>query len=131
MDKWEGPVQAPARYNLKPFADKETYEAMDELAKLQNKSAHQLAIEVIRNFVAAQQNGKSEWVIWDIAAAAALSANQIVGLFLTCYCLVISGTDEIWVFEIILYSSIGIVLACTGSEFSLNYCELFCPNFLC
>ncbi|XWS73566.1 hypothetical protein CRYUN_Cryun02cG0140100 [Craigia yunnanensis] len=63
MDKWEGPVQAPARYNLKPFADKETYEAMDELAKVQNKSAHQLAIEVIRNFVAAQKNGKSEPVI--------------------------------------------------------------------
>ncbi|XVF47373.1 hypothetical protein PTKIN_Ptkin03bG0103900 [Pterospermum kingtungense] len=60
VDKWEGPVQTPARYNLKVFADKETYEAVDELAKMQNKSAHQLAIEVIRNFVAAQQNGKSE-----------------------------------------------------------------------
>lgn len=78
MDKWEGPEQAPARYNLKLFADKETYEAMDELAKLQSKSAHQLAIEVIRNFVAAQQNGKSEWVIWDITAAAALPTDQIV-----------------------------------------------------
>ncbi|XP_017603489.1 sulfite reductase [ferredoxin], chloroplastic-like [Gossypium arboreum] len=64
VDKWEGVVQTPpARYNLKLFADKETYEAMDELAKLQNKSAHQLAIEVIRNFVASQQNGKSERVI--------------------------------------------------------------------
>ncbi|KAK6925619.1 Nitrite/Sulfite reductase ferredoxin-like domain [Dillenia turbinata] len=60
VDKWEGPVQAPARYNLKLFADKETYEAMDSLAKLQNKNAHQLAMEVIRNYVAAQQNGKSE-----------------------------------------------------------------------
>ncbi|KAE8677212.1 hypothetical protein F3Y22_tig00111542pilonHSYRG00148 [Hibiscus syriacus] len=60
VDKWEGPVQSPARYNLKPFTDKETYEAMEELAKLQNKTAHQLAMEVIRNFVAAQQNGKSE-----------------------------------------------------------------------
>ncbi|MBA0669072.1 hypothetical protein Goklo_001925, partial [Gossypium klotzschianum] len=60
VDKWEGPVQSPVRYNLKPFADKETYEAMEELAKLQNKSPHQLAMEVIRNFVAAQQNGKSE-----------------------------------------------------------------------
>ncbi|KAE8700262.1 Sulfite reductase [Hibiscus syriacus] len=59
VNKWEGPVQAP-RYNLKLFADKQTYEAMEELAKLQNKSAHQLAIEVIRTFVAAQQNGRSE-----------------------------------------------------------------------
>lgn len=75
MDKWEGVVQTPpARYNLKLFADKETYEAMDELAKLQNKNAHQLAIEVIRNFVASQQNGKSERVIWEtIAAASTLS----------------------------------------------------------
>ncbi|KAL5766523.1 hypothetical protein ACOSP7_017140 [Xanthoceras sorbifolium] len=60
VDKWEGPVKATSRYNLRLFADKETYEAVDELAKLQNKTAHQLAIEVIRNFVAAQQNGKSE-----------------------------------------------------------------------
>ena len=79
VDKWEGPEQTPARYNLKLFADKETYEAVDELAKLQNKSAHQLAIEVIRNFVAAQQNGKSERVIWEIAAAS-LSTGQIVGV---------------------------------------------------
>lgn len=49
-----------SRYNLKLFADKETYEAMDKLARLQNKSAHQLSIEVIREFVASQQNGKSE-----------------------------------------------------------------------
>lgn len=60
VDKWEGVVEAPSRYNLKLFADKETYEAIDELAKLQNKSAHQLAMEVVRNYVAAQQNGKSE-----------------------------------------------------------------------
>ncbi|KAL4334401.1 hypothetical protein GQ457_07G036570 [Hibiscus cannabinus] len=60
VDKWEGAVQAPTKYTLKLFADKETYQAMEELAKLQSKSAHQLAIEVIRNFVAAQQNGKSE-----------------------------------------------------------------------
>lgn len=51
---------AASRKNLKLFADTETYEAMDSLARLQNKSAHQLAIEVIRNFVASQQNGKSE-----------------------------------------------------------------------
>lgn len=51
---------APARYNLKLFADKETYEAVDKLAKLQNRNAHQLAMEVIRNFVASQQNGKGE-----------------------------------------------------------------------
>ncbi|KAJ0020155.1 hypothetical protein Pint_31055 [Pistacia integerrima] len=60
VEKWEGPLRASPRHNLKLFADKETYEAMDDLAKLQNKSAHQLAIEVIRNFVAAQQNGKGE-----------------------------------------------------------------------
>ncbi|XP_030520820.1 sulfite reductase [ferredoxin], chloroplastic [Rhodamnia argentea] len=60
VDKWDGVVKAPARYNLKLFADKETYEAMEELAELQDKSAHQLAIEVVRNFVAAQQNGKAE-----------------------------------------------------------------------
>lgn len=51
---------AASRYNLKLFADKETYEAMDNFARMQNKSAHQLAIEVIRNYVASQQNGKSE-----------------------------------------------------------------------
>lgn len=60
VDKWEGVVEAPSRYNLKLFADKETYEAIDELAKLQNKNAHQLAMEVVRNYVAVQQNGKSE-----------------------------------------------------------------------
>lgn len=60
VEKWDGPVIAPARYNLKLFADKDTYEAMDDLAKLQNKNAHQLAMEVIRNYVAAQQNGRNE-----------------------------------------------------------------------
>ncbi|KAL6202777.1 hypothetical protein ACLB2K_026482 [Fragaria x ananassa] len=60
VDKWEGPEVAPTRYNLKLFADKETYEAVDQLAKLQDKTAHQLAMDVIRNFVASQQNGKSE-----------------------------------------------------------------------
>uniref|UniRef100_A0A385NFP2 Sulfite reductase [ferredoxin], chloroplastic n=1 Tax=Medicago sativa TaxID=3879 RepID=A0A385NFP2_MEDSA len=61
IEKWEGPVVAPTRHNLKLFTDKETYEAMDGLAKLQNKSAHQLAIEVIRNYVASNQNGKGEF----------------------------------------------------------------------
>lgn len=60
MDKWDGVVTWPARYNLRLFADKATYEAMEELGRLQDKSAHQLAIEVVRNFVAAQQNGKGE-----------------------------------------------------------------------
>ncbi|XP_057953436.1 sulfite reductase [ferredoxin], chloroplastic [Malania oleifera] len=59
VDKWEGPMESSSRHNLKLFADRETYEAMDELAKLENKNAHQLAMEVIRNYVAAQQNGKS------------------------------------------------------------------------
>ncbi|XP_011621631.2 sulfite reductase [ferredoxin], chloroplastic isoform X2 [Amborella trichopoda] len=58
VDKWEGPVPSSSRFNLKLFADRETYEAMDELAKLQNKNAHQLAMEIIRNYVASQQNGK-------------------------------------------------------------------------
>ncbi|XP_004505623.1 sulfite reductase [ferredoxin], chloroplastic [Cicer arietinum] len=61
IEKWEGPVVAPSRHNLKLFTDKETYEAIDELAKLQNKTAHQLAIEVIRNYVASNQNGKGEF----------------------------------------------------------------------
>lgn len=59
VDKWEGLPELPPRYNLKLFSDKETYEAMEDLAKLQDKTAHQLAIEVIRNFVSSQQNGKS------------------------------------------------------------------------
>ncbi|XP_058106648.1 sulfite reductase [ferredoxin], chloroplastic-like [Magnolia sinica] len=49
VEKWEGTAKAPARFNLKLFADKDTYEAMDELAKLQNKTAYQLAMEVICN----------------------------------------------------------------------------------
>ncbi|XP_058730334.1 sulfite reductase [ferredoxin], chloroplastic [Vicia villosa] len=61
IEKWEGPVVAPtARHNLKLFTDKETYEAMDGLAKLQNKNAHQLAMEVVRNYIASNQNGKGE-----------------------------------------------------------------------
>ncbi|KAF9596059.1 hypothetical protein IFM89_006986 [Coptis chinensis] len=60
VDTWDGIVEAPSRFNLKLFTDKETFEAMDDLAKLQNKNAHQLAMEVVRNYVAAQQNGKGE-----------------------------------------------------------------------
>lgn len=60
VEKWEGLVERSSRSNLKLFVDKETYEAMDSLAKLQNKNIHQLAMEVIRNFVAAEQNDKSE-----------------------------------------------------------------------
>ncbi|CDP14606.1 unnamed protein product [Coffea canephora] len=60
VDKWEGVPESSTRYNLKLFADRETYEAMDELARVQDKTAHQLAMEVIRGFVASQQNGKSE-----------------------------------------------------------------------
>ncbi|CAK8576945.1 unnamed protein product [Lathyrus sativus] len=59
IEKWEGPV-VTTRHNLKLFTDKETYEAMDGLAKLQNKNAHQLAIEVVRNYIASNQNGKGE-----------------------------------------------------------------------
>lgn len=60
VEKWEGLVERSSRSNLKLFVDKETYEAMDSLAKLQNKNVHQLAMEVISNFVHSQQNGKSE-----------------------------------------------------------------------
>lgn len=60
VEKWEGLVERSSRSNLKLFVDKETYEAMDSLAKLQNKNVHQLAMEVISNFVDSQQNGKSE-----------------------------------------------------------------------
>ncbi|KAJ0973611.1 hypothetical protein J5N97_015576 [Dioscorea zingiberensis] len=60
VEKWDGLPESVSRMNLKLFADRQTYEAMDELARLQNKTAHQLAMEVIRNYVSAQQNGKSE-----------------------------------------------------------------------
>ncbi|KAK4407409.1 Sulfite reductase 1 [ferredoxin], chloroplastic [Sesamum angolense] len=60
VDKWEGIPLAPTRYNLKLFADKETYESVDNLARLQDKSAHELAMEIIRNYVASHQNGKIE-----------------------------------------------------------------------
>ncbi|KAG6471760.1 sulfite reductase [ferredoxin], chloroplastic-like isoform X1 [Zingiber officinale] len=56
VERWEGPVEPASRFNLKLFADRQTFEAMAELAKQQNKSAHQLAMEVIRNYVAAQGN---------------------------------------------------------------------------
>lgn len=59
VDKWEGVPKSSSRYYLKLFTDKETYEAVDALARIENKSAHQLAMEVIRNFAASQQNGKS------------------------------------------------------------------------
>lgn len=60
VDTWDGRVETPLRYNLRLFTDKETFEAMDDLARVHNKSAHQLAMEVVRNYVAAQQNGKGE-----------------------------------------------------------------------
>lgn len=53
-------MSTPPKYNLRLFADKDTYDKIDELAKLQNKTAHQLAMEIIRNYAAAQQNGKGE-----------------------------------------------------------------------
>ena len=51
--------QSSGKFNLKLFADKETYQAVEDLAKLQNKTPHQLAMEIIRSYVAAEQNGKS------------------------------------------------------------------------
>ncbi|GAB2277025.1 transcriptional regulatory protein [Dionaea muscipula] len=61
VETWQGHhVESSRRFhNLKLFADKNTFEAMAQLAKLENKTAHQLAMEVIRNYIAAQQNGKS------------------------------------------------------------------------
>lgn len=55
VEEWDGSVPAPTRYNLRLFADKDTYEAMDDLARVQNKNAHQLAMEIIRNYVAAHK----------------------------------------------------------------------------
>ncbi|KAK8964940.1 hypothetical protein KSP40_PGU012597 [Platanthera guangdongensis] len=60
VDKWDGVLKVPPKHNLKIFADRQTYEAMDELAQLQSKTAHQLAMDVIRNYVASHQNGKEE-----------------------------------------------------------------------
>lgn len=61
VETWEGlPDMSRRLYNLKLFTDRQTYEAMEKLAKLENKTAHALAMEVIRNYVADQQNGKSE-----------------------------------------------------------------------
>ncbi|CAN4117988.1 unnamed protein product [Withania somnifera] len=59
IEKWEGIPASSSRFTLKLFADKETYEAMDALGRIQNKIAHQLAIEVVRNYVASHLNGKS------------------------------------------------------------------------
>ncbi|WOK93059.1 sulfite reductase [Canna indica] len=56
VEKWEGPVEPTSRFNLKLFANRETYDAMAELAKLQNKTAHQLAMDIIRDYIAAHKN---------------------------------------------------------------------------
>nr|KAJ0223261.1 hypothetical protein LSAT_V11C200061360 [Lactuca sativa] len=58
VDKWEGVPKSSSRYYLKFFTDKETFEDVDALARVANKSAHQLAMEVIHKFAASQQNGK-------------------------------------------------------------------------
>ncbi|CAA6653631.1 unnamed protein product [Spirodela intermedia] len=55
VEKWEGPAEARPRFGLKLFSDKETYEAMSEIAQTQNKTAHQLAMEVIRSYVASNK----------------------------------------------------------------------------
>lgn len=55
VDKWAGIPLSTSRYNLKLFADKETFEAMDALARLQDKNAHQLAMEVIRHYVSSHK----------------------------------------------------------------------------
>ncbi|KAH9605817.1 hypothetical protein KSS87_020411 [Heliosperma pusillum] len=58
VDNWEGIPKSLEKFRLGLFADEETYLAVDKLAKLQNKTAHQLAMEIIRNYVAGEQNGK-------------------------------------------------------------------------
>ncbi|KAJ9164338.1 hypothetical protein P3X46_023929 [Hevea brasiliensis] len=60
VDNWEGVVSTPPKYNLRFFSDKDTYDKIDELAKLQNKTADQLAMEIIHNYVVSHQNGKGE-----------------------------------------------------------------------
>ncbi|XP_051120346.1 sulfite reductase 1 [ferredoxin], chloroplastic-like [Andrographis paniculata] len=60
VDKWEGKPLGASRYNLKLFADKETFEAMEAIARVQDKSAHQLAMDIIREYVASHQTGNSE-----------------------------------------------------------------------
>uniref|UniRef100_UPI001CB8FE1E sulfite reductase 1 [ferredoxin], chloroplastic-like n=1 Tax=Erigeron canadensis TaxID=72917 RepID=UPI001CB8FE1E len=60
VDKCQGVPKSSSRYYLKLFTDKETYEAVDALARIENKSAHQLAMEVIRNYAASQHNGKGQ-----------------------------------------------------------------------
>ncbi|KAL9673757.1 hypothetical protein QQ045_030019 [Rhodiola kirilowii] len=60
VDKWDGPETPASHFNLKLFVDKDTYEAVEGLAKLENKTAHQLAMEVVRNYVASQQNSETE-----------------------------------------------------------------------
>ncbi|GAB2287045.1 transcriptional regulatory protein [Dionaea muscipula] len=63
VDTWKGSEEPSPRnnhHNMKIFADRYTYEAMDQLAKLENKTPDQLAMEVISKYIAAQQNGKSE-----------------------------------------------------------------------
>ncbi|MCD7465650.1 transcriptional regulatory protein [Datura stramonium] len=59
VEKWEGIPESASRYNLKLFADKETYEAMDALARIQDKNAHQLAIEIVRTMLLPNKMGKT------------------------------------------------------------------------
>ncbi|XP_074310559.1 sulfite reductase 1 [ferredoxin], chloroplastic-like [Silene latifolia] len=59
VDNWEGIPNSPGKFRLGLFADEETYVAVDKLAKLQDKTAHQLAMEIIRNYIAGVQNGKT------------------------------------------------------------------------
>lgn len=87
VDKWDGIPAGSSRYNLKLFTDKETYEAMDSLARLQDKSAHQLAMEIIRNYVGSHQNGKTEWPNIFICSnrALPLASLLLVGNFWDAY----------------------------------------------
>ena len=87
---------------------------MDELAKLQNKTAHQLAMEVIRNYASAQQNGKGEWVSYTSSAiflpgkmAWGERGTISLSISLCCYW---SVTAVMLSFQIFLYHN----FACSG-----------------
>ncbi|KAJ4840302.1 transcriptional regulatory protein [Turnera subulata] len=60
VDTWDSSKITPARFHISLFTDKDTFEKLKGLADLQSKSTHQLALEVIRNYVSAQQNGRAE-----------------------------------------------------------------------
>ena len=136
VDKWEGIPQGPSQYNLKLFADKETYEKVDAIAKLQDKSAQQLAMEIIRNFVASNQNGKIEWdamesikLIFLLCIASVVATFFLLFLFFVENKVTLSPTLEAVVLELRLGLVLVLVCGCVLREIirggSLNFQILF------